>query len=199
MGSHRNPEHGESNQSKGQHQNADDIVVKVSPRSIETPDVEQGRENNQEDNVGIQRDLRQAREQAQNHAAHEEDDGIRNPETLRKRSEPSDQEHKKEKNELEVVNANGLHGGALQKQKEQIKSAAKENRRFLPSLLERSAVPVQPRANPLDGCRSKAGCLGMLLLGLRKTLLENVETNGGFLLIDDERWRQSQGSFSAAQ
>jgi hypothetical protein len=85
-------------------------VVKVSPRSIETPDVEQGRENNQEDNVWIQSDLGQTREKAENHAAHKEDDGIRNLETLRKCSEPSDQEHKKEKNELEVVNTNGLHG-----------------------------------------------------------------------------------------
>ena len=110
VGAHRNPEHGKSNQSKGQHQNADDIVVKVSPRSIETTDIEQGRENNEEDNVRIQCDLGQTREQAKNHAAHKEDDGIGNFETLRKRSEPSDQEHKKEKNELEVVNTNGLHG-----------------------------------------------------------------------------------------
>jgi hypothetical protein len=41
----------------------------------------------------------------------EEHDGIRNLETLRKRGQPSDQEHQKENCELEVVDACGLHGG----------------------------------------------------------------------------------------
>src|SRR5580692_10720815 len=49
-------------------------------------------------------------QQRENHATHEEHDGIRNFETLRQRGQCSDQEHEKENCELEVVNACGLHG-----------------------------------------------------------------------------------------
>src|ERR1700683_1807238 len=49
-------------------------------------------------------------QQTENHAPDEEHDGIRNFETLSERGQPSDQEHQKEKCELEVVNACGLHG-----------------------------------------------------------------------------------------
>jgi hypothetical protein len=58
---------------------------------------------------------------------------------LRKRGEPSDQEHKKEKSELEVVNPNGLHGSLSRKR---LNQQQKKNRRSLLSLLERSAVLV---------------------------------------------------------
>src|ERR1700691_6718864 len=50
------------------------------------------------------------RQEGENHTTEEEHDGIRNFETLRERGQPGDQEHKKEKCELEVVNACGLHG-----------------------------------------------------------------------------------------
>ncbi len=50
------------------------------------------------------------RQQRENHPTDEENNGIRNFETLRERGQPCDQEHEKEKCELEVVNACGLHG-----------------------------------------------------------------------------------------
>ncbi len=85
-------------------------MVKVAPRSVKTSDVKQRGQNNQEDNIGIERDLGQMGQQGENHSTDEEHDGIRNFETLGECGQPSDQEHKKEKCELEVVNACGLHG-----------------------------------------------------------------------------------------
>ena len=89
--------------------------MKVAPGSVEPADVEQRGQNHQKDNVRIQRDLGQMAEEGENHAADEEHDGIRNFESLRERRQPSDEEHEKEKCELEVVNACGLHGGVLQR------------------------------------------------------------------------------------
>jgi hypothetical protein len=45
---------------------------------------------------------------------------------VRKRSEPSDQEHKKEKNELEVVNANGLHGALSRNRRNRVNRRQKK-------------------------------------------------------------------------
>ena len=85
------------------------LWLKVAPRSVEPADVKQRGQNNQKDNIRAQRDLRQMRQERKNHATDEEDDGIRDLEALRKRGQPSNQEHKKEKGQLEVVNACGLH------------------------------------------------------------------------------------------
>ena len=85
-------------------------MVEVAPRSVKPADVEQRGQNNQEDNIGIERDLGQMGQQGENHSADEEHNRIRNFEPLRQRGQPSDQEHEKEKCELEVVYACGLHG-----------------------------------------------------------------------------------------
>jgi hypothetical protein len=51
----------------------------------------------------------------------------------------------------------------------------------------------------LNRYRGKASGLRMLLLGLRYALLEDVEANGSFVLVYDQRWGQAKGSFYAAE
>src|ERR1700744_1444943 len=56
-----------------------------------------------------------------------------------------------------------------------------------------------PLSNYLHRGRNSVGGLSMLLLCLGYTLLENIEPNGRFVLVDDQRWRQAARRLPAAQ
>src|SRR5271168_2956101 len=111
------------------------------------------------------------RQEGENHTTEEEHDGIRNFETLRERGQPSDQEHQKEKCELEVVNACGLHGAVSRE------SRLTQRIAHAPARKEHGAC-----VHALQSCCGKAGRLCVLLLHLGHTLLEDIEANGGFML-----------------
>ena len=84
--------------------------MKVAPGGIKPTDVQQRRQNNQKDNVGIQRNMGKIRQQRENHPTDKKHNGIRSFETLGDGSQPGDEEHQKKQCELKVMNTGGLHG-----------------------------------------------------------------------------------------
>src|SRR5882724_8522036 len=75
--------------------------MKVTPGSGPGSGIEQRRENDQEDKIGIEGDVRYAGNEAEKQPADDHDDWVRRPKSSGKKSEKDDKKQQQKKDELD--------------------------------------------------------------------------------------------------
>ena len=92
---------GESDQAEGQKKDADKVVAKVAPGSGPGSGIEQRRENNQEDKIGIKGDIRDAGNKSEQQSANDHDDRVWRSESSGEEPENNDKKQQKKKDEFD--------------------------------------------------------------------------------------------------
>ena len=105
----RDARHGEADQADGQGGDADEVVRELAPGGDPGPGVEQGRQHHVEDDVGRERDPREARQEADGETGEDQDDGIGQPELARERREGDHGEEQDHEHQLRRLSPAALH------------------------------------------------------------------------------------------
>lgn len=72
----RDPEDGEADQSKGEQQDADEVVVEIAPGGVSGGGVEQGREDGKEDEIRVEGNVGNTGDEAEEQSADDHDDQV---------------------------------------------------------------------------------------------------------------------------
>ena len=104
---------GEADETEGEKEDADDVVFKVAPTGEPCACVEQRRKNDEKDDVGAERDMRNAGDEAEDESGDDEDDRVGNLDFTREGGEDHDEEEQEEKDEFDGVDAVSCHSGSL--------------------------------------------------------------------------------------
>ena len=107
----RNPDHSEGDQAESQQKNADHVVGKFAPGCDPRGRIKKRRENDEEDEVGIQRDFRDSRNEAEQCSCNHENDGIGDLELSCQGSEGHDEEQEQQEYQFYGLDAASRHHG----------------------------------------------------------------------------------------
>src|SRR3954451_5188352 len=106
--------YGEADQAEGEEEDADDVVFEVAPGSEPGRGVEQRRQEDEEDHVRVQGDVRDAGNEAEYEAGNDQDDGVGELEFASQRAEKDDEEEEQEKDDFDGVDGVLAHGNEVE-------------------------------------------------------------------------------------
>jgi hypothetical protein len=93
---------GDDDQADGQQQDWPQFPAEIPPRSVEGLDVEERRQEDEENEIGIECELRQIRNEADQKSAEDEKNGIRNGQPSREKPETEDESEEQDKDDCVV-------------------------------------------------------------------------------------------------
>src|SRR4029077_8671488 len=105
----RYAQHRESDEAEGEKENADQIEFEVAPGGQPGGGVQQRRQYDEENNVGIQRDAGDAGNEAEEQAGDDQNDGIGRLEFACEGGEDDDEEKEEKENDFDRGDAAALH------------------------------------------------------------------------------------------
>ena len=145
-----NAEYREAHQSECEAGDAGEIVSEIAPASDERSLKQQGRQNHEENDIGIQLDVRAAGEKAEYQAADDEHDRIRRAEFLGDGSQRRHEHRYQQKNQFDAVDSCCSHPGLAELKIPQAGEwrANTKSRPDFPGRLESSPMPSRMRTAP---------------------------------------------------
>jgi hypothetical protein len=109
VGGRRDTSNGEGYESEGKKENADQVEFEIAPRGKPRGAVEERRKNDEEHEIGIERDTGNAGNEAEKKAGNDEDDGIGRLKFASEDSEDHYEQKKDEEDNLDFVDSARFH------------------------------------------------------------------------------------------
>jgi len=109
VGEEGDAENGEEDEAGGEHRDGDEVATELSPVGLPRGGVEQRRKEDEEDDLGVERDAWDVRDEGDRQASEDEEDRVGELQALGETGEQDDNDQKEETEDFQRVDVEGGH------------------------------------------------------------------------------------------